>query len=319
MTTKRLPWKLRPADFNSPGWHTRPTIAYELLFEYLRLSPSYELARKEAVEELTQSERASLPVDFDEVRATYALLGDVQEVLFRTWWLEKGLKAFGRPGSRPAVRELAAIPDGVDAALAQIGPAIERYLEEQRRDEGLGASLLIALPLGARTSDALKQVRALLNKHSDTRSTVCEPALRLHGQRLRSKALFSGIRLLWIRAAKPKWELWRLGAKARISSTYSSVLNPDAPRRVADEQEMIDREMMSKITYRALLKFEAIAENAARGRFPLDQPVLKATFDYPELAKRIQRKNKWESREKARLMKAMETRDAKRQSEPPGL
>lgn len=313
MAKSRPPWKLRPSDFNSPGWHTRPTIGYELLFEYLRLSPSYELARKEATEGLTSEERARLPADFPDVRATYRRFGDVQTVLFRTWWLERGLRAFGSPGSRPKVRELTALAAGVDAGAAQVLPAIERFLEDDRRDEGLHAALLVALPLSLKPSEVLKQVRALLEVHSAPVVTVQRPALRLEGQRLRAKVLFSGIRLLWIRAARPKWELWRLGAKARISSTYSGVLNPEAPRRVADDQEMIDREMMSKITYRALQKFEATAENAARGRFPSDAPVDKAPFDYPRLAKLIQRKNAWETREKARLLKAFEARTAKRQ------
>lgn len=196
-------------------------------------------------------------------------------------------------------------------------PSIERYLEDARRDEGLAGSILLAVPTDGRRSEVLAQVARLLDKHAGTAVPARKPLLALQGQRLRAKVLFNGIRLLWIRAARPRWELWRLGAKARLSPTYSAVLSVDAPRKVASDREMIDREMMSKITYRALIKFEATAENAARGRFPSDQEVEQVPFDYPNLAKTIQRKNAWESREKARLMKAVEARATRRQAQSP--
>ena len=136
------------------------------------------------------------------------------------------------------------------------------------------------------------------------------------GKRLRAKSLFTGLRLLWFKAAKPKWALWRLGAQARLSETYSKVLDPTAGRRVKDVIEQTDRDMMTKITYRALNKFEAIAENAARGKFPCDEPVEKSPFDYPTIAKQIQRNNAWEKKEKERLTRLFELRQAKRAQKP---
>ena len=103
-------------------------------------------------------------------------------------------------------------------------------------------------------------------------------------------------------------EYWRLGAQARISKTYSVALDPNAPRRTTDHQEKVDRDLMTKITYRALMKFENIAENAARGRFPSDAPIEKAYFDYVKLRALIKSKNRWEEVEKARIMKAYETK-----------
>ena len=165
-------------------------------------------------------------------------------------------------------------------------------------------ALLLSVPLGQRKSDVLRQLSRLLDNYAEVSGTTQPPKLTLMGQRLRAKVLFNGVRLLWFKAAKPKWELWRLGAKARLSKTYSEVLDVTAPRKVKDEFEMRDREMMSKITYRALVKFEAIAENAARGRFPSEGRGEQMPFDYPALARRIRRKNLWEDKEKARLLKA---------------
>jgi hypothetical protein len=81
---------------------------------------------------------------------------------------------------------------------------------------------------------------------------------------------------------------------------------------VADYQQMVDREMMSKITHRALVKFQAIAENAARGRFPSDEIAEQVPFDYSKLARIIQRKNAWEDKEKARLLREFEAQRIRR-------
>jgi hypothetical protein len=287
------------------------------MFEFLRLSPSYELARKAAEEGLTADDLPRVPADFDEVRRVYKLLGNVQATLFRTWWLRTGLRVFGNPSAKPKVHELAVLPGGADVAASGVLPDVERYLEEDRRDEGLVGALVVAVPVGGRKSEVLRQIARLLDQHAGSPTTSRKPMLSIQGQRLRAPVLFNGIRLLWIRAARPMWQLWRLGAKARLSPTYSRVLNPDAPRKVTDVQEMIDREMMSKITHRALLKYEAIAENAARGRFPSDRPGEHAEFDYPKLAKIIQRKNAWETKEKSRLLKAFQARQARRKVERP--
>lgn len=317
MAKTLLPWKLRASDFDKPGWHTRPTVGFELMLAFLRVSPSYELARKEHEEGLTEEEKRGLPADFAEVRKTYALLGDVQRTLFRAWWLKRGLKAFGNPHTKPRVHEIAALENSMDASVEHLRQPLEEYLGETRRDEGLGAALLVSIPLGRRKGEILTQISRLLDRHSQVEAATAKaPTLRLMGQRLRTKSLLTGLRLLWFRAAKPKWELWRLGALARLSETYSKVLDPNAGRRVKDVIEQTDRDMMTKITYRALNKFEAIAENAARGKFPSDAPVEKAPFDYPRIAKQIQHSNAWEKKEKERLKKLFELRQAKRAQKP---
>ena len=317
MAKTLLPWKLRASDFYKPGWHIRPTVGYELMFAFLRVSPSYELARKEREEGLTEEEKRGLPADFEEVRKTYALLGDVQRMLFRAWWLKRGLKAFGNPHTKPRVHEIAALENSTDTSVEHLRQPLEDYLGETRRDEGLGAALLVSIPLGRRKGEILTQISRLLDRYSQVEAAAASPpTLRLMGKRLRAKSLFTGLRLLWFRAAKPKWELWRLGAQARLSETYSKVLDPTAGRRVKDVMEQTDRDMMTKITYRALNKFEAIAENAARGKFPCDEPVEKSPFDYPRIAKQIQRNNAWEKKEKERLTKLFELRQAKRAQKP---
>lgn len=63
-----------------------------------------------------------------------------------------------------------------------------------------------------------------------------------------------------------------------------------------------DREMLTIIASRALLRSRMIAENAARGRFPTHEKCETALeFDFKELRQRIRRRNRWQEREIKRL------------------
>jgi hypothetical protein len=304
MNKKKMPWSLRGTDFSKPGWHTRPTIAYELMFEYLRLSPSYALANKQATVGLTEQEQSSLPADFNEVQKTYALLGDVQTILFRQWWIKRGITVFGNPYSHPKVHELAELQSDTDVRLSQISNNLTQFLNETRRDEGLVNSLLLSIPLGRRKAEVLKQVSKILDRYAEHSSeTQQQPELKLMGKRLRAKVLFNGLRLLWFKAAKPDWSHWRLGAKARISDTYSKELDASTERKDYTENSKVDRILLGKITYRALRKFNRIAENAARGRFPCEDATEDVPIDYEQLALQIQAKNLWEKNERIRILK----------------
>lgn len=289
MATKQLPWVLRGSDFSKQDWHVTPTAGFQLMFEFLRLSPSYELARKHRTRGLNQREVAALPADFDQVLKTYDLLGDVSTDFFRFWWLKRGLQVFGNPYKKPRVHCIGVLNAGKTIELGEIASPFTSFLNNERNEEGLNASLLLSVPLTLKRSDLIKQITKLITAHSDIETEVDKkPQLKLVSKRLRPDVLFKGLRLLWLRAAKPNWELWRLGAKAGLSDSYSTVLDPNAPKKSKTLIEKDDRIIMSKITSRYLAKYEAIAENAARGLFPTDRPVLSVGYDYPLIAKRLQ-------------------------------
>ena len=276
------------------------------MFEFLRLSPSYELARKHRTKGLNQRETASLPADFDQVLKTYDLLGDVSTDFFRSWWLKRGLQVFGNPYKKPRVHCIGVLNAGKSVELSDVSVPINRYLNNERNEEGLNASILLSVPLTLKRSDLLKQISKLIADSRDIETEVDKkPQLKLVSKRLRPNVLFKGLRLLWLRAARPNWELWRLGAKAELSDSYSNVLDPNAPKKSKTIIEKDDRIIMSKITSRYLTKYEAIAENAARGLFPTDRPVLSVGYDYPLIAKRLQARSVLIREKKAAIKKQL--------------
>lgn len=250
-------------------WAPRRDVAYYMLwFEYLALSPSYELARKFRAGQLTDADKAKLPVDFDTVLAVYDDLGDVQAVLFETWWLETAIPLFGYQGEKPRVARVSLLkPDTIEPAV-ELKSSAQGYVEGAWHKQGQQTTLVLAIPVGLPKAQIAKQVAAFVEKLPEAeRQTVSRPPkYKLVKRKLDSKSLFKYIMCMWLKANAPKVALWRLGVHAKVSSTYSSRLDPMA--KLPRHQQTDDRNALKILTSRALNRAHMMAENAARGLFP---------------------------------------------------
>jgi hypothetical protein len=290
-------WVLNSIQFDAFGFHVKPTVAYRLMFEYLLRSPSYELARKANMEGLSIADKKILPSDFDQVLKTYKLLGDVRFIAPGTWWLTKGIKAFGNQSPKPEVRKIFEF-DGASVDKKLLDDQLTTFIDKVRPYEGQRKSLLVNIPIGLKKSEVHKYIDALLNEVEPNKEISTSAKLVLEGQRLRVKSLLGGIRLLSMRAAKPDWELWRLGTKLEYSRANSRELDLASPRRTMDSSEAVHREALTKTVHKSLMKYERTAENAARGKFPSDAEVEKVEFDYPALKNRLIKISQWEKSQK---------------------
>ena len=93
-------------DFRKDSFWATKVGFYMLWMEYLAISPSYELARRFRADALSPDEVNALPEDFSEVLAVYDDLGDVQRVIFQSWWKDRALAVFGHEGTKPRVRRI---------------------------------------------------------------------------------------------------------------------------------------------------------------------------------------------------------------------
>ena len=158
----------------------------------------------------------------------------------------------------------------------------------------MSAALLVSLPLELKRSEIMKIFTQLLDQHlKEDVVHASQPKIKLLGQHFHTKAMLKGLRLLCMKAAKPNWENWRLGAISEISPSYSKVLDPRAPRTPKNSIEMDDRIILGKIVFRSITKFETIVENAARGKFPCEDKVELTDFEYPKLVNRLNSHTKW--------------------------
>jgi hypothetical protein len=233
--------------------------------EYLAVSPSYELARRFRANDLSEQELDTLPADFEDVLAVYDDLGDVQRVRFLDWWSERALPVFGYKGSKPRVRKVDVLRSDRHRKAAS---RLQDFIEDDWTEQGQPNSMLVNIPVGLSKAQITRQLGKLIDGSLKERRVLPEPVAKypLLGTRQRKDTLFRYLYVVWVRSAMPRQALWRVGARAKVSDTYSRELDPKV--RIPRGELTYDRSVLSALTSRAWSRGIALAENAARGRFP---------------------------------------------------
>ncbi len=277
-------------------------VLYRHWFEFLRLSPSYQLAhRVRTGERLTAADRKRLPADFDRVLKVYDDFGDVQRALFRTWWLQKGLALMGSPGEAPTVEMVTKFDAHSEDPTALVSKLIERHVKGSWAKQAKPDSMVITIPLTAQRTKILSAVRKLLVEHLLAPRAASNGKYKLEKKKTHLRSLEIALRALWTRALKPDWDLWKIGAETKISPTYSKEVDPRAKKRTSET--VAARQMLTIMTSRALLNGLMIAENAARGIFPSNAKCPNAVkFDPEEFHKILKASSAWNKTEKTKLL-----------------
>jgi hypothetical protein len=277
-------------------------VLYRHWFEFLRLSPSYQLAhRVRTGERLTAADKKKLPADFDRVLRVYDDFGDVQRAFFRFWWLQRGLGLMGSPGDAPTVKMVAKFDASAANPTALVSELFEKHVKDSWAKQARPDSMVIAIPLTAQRTKILSAVRKLLAEHLLAPKAASKAMYKLERKKTHLRSLEIALRALWTRALKPDWDLWRIGAETKISPTYSKEVDPFAKRKTKDT--IAARQMLTIMTSRALLNGLMIAENAARGIFPSNAKCPNAVkFNPEEFHKILKASSAWHKAEKIKLL-----------------
>ena len=245
-------------------WATKVGF-YLLWMEYLAISPSYELARRYRNHALTKDEQQHLPADFDIVLGVYDDLGDVQRTNFRDWWQDKGIDVFGHEGVKPRVQHIDTLTGNHNQ---QSAVRVQAFMDGEWIEQAQPNTALVSIPLGLSKAQITRQLNKILESYDAQLRVSAKPHAKypLLGTRQPKDTLFRYLAVVWMRSAMPRQALWRVGARAKVSDTYSPELDPKA--RVVRGEQIYDREVLSILTSRAYNRGIALAENAARGRFP---------------------------------------------------
>jgi len=121
----------------------------------------------------------------------------------------------------------------------------------------------------------------------------------LENNKMRYRRLLAGLRLVYMRSARPNDALWRIATIAKISTTHNT-LDPLAQRKEAKTADA--RRMLTIMASRLLHDVLVMSENAAQGIFPSLQATSVISFDYEALANRIKQNNQWEKTKKVELL-----------------
>jgi hypothetical protein len=257
-----------------PNAETAPTQAvYRLFFEFLRMSPSYELVRLEILGELSSTAKRSLPSDFDVVLKTFELVGDVRETSFKKWWRSRGSDLFG------------GAPTSSVQLLSDASSSKNKTKSAHSTIEVQPTDIILRIPTSLSSAEAMRQITDLFaaNKSlfNPTKSSkTASSGIQILSDRIHEEKLMKGLYLVQLK--HPDIEIWQLGTQARLSEDYANELRPVKNLKRPVKDVLYEKNIMTKLTSRALKHYEAIIENSARGQFPSTEK-LSHKFNYDVL------------------------------------
>jgi len=287
-------------------WSTKGIKGYVMLMvEFLRISPSYELARQirtKGLDKKTQNklitklyepegktlsaiDKQAVITEFQSVLATYDEIGDISTMTFDEWWQARGIYIYGTPFSKPLVKQITRIEKEEDFEPLFYKP-YEQYLTKIRSSEGNPTSLILGLPLGMPKADLLRQVSKLIDNAKVPLATKSARASKaLAAKRLRSEPLFIQLRILMAKAQYPDMQLWKVGLWAKVSAKHAKTLDLKESKKKFEDAD--SKEHLAILTSRAFKNAKQVAENAARGSFPSSKPVKLPNYDFEDIYSRL--------------------------------
>jgi len=287
-------------------WSTKGIKGYIMLMvEFLRISPSYELARQirskglnkkaqnKLITQLYEAQGKTLSAidkqdvitGFQAVLATYDQFGDISTQSFDDWWQARGIYIYGTPFSKPLVKQIARIEKDEDFE-PMFNKVYEHYLTKTRAAEGNPISLILGVPLGMPKADLLRQVSKLIDNAKVPLATKSARASKaLAAKRLRSEPLFIQLRILMAKAQYPDMQLWKVGLWAKVSAKHAKTLDLKESKKKFEDAD--SKEHLAILTSRAFKKAKQVAENAARGSFPSSKTVKLPNYDFADIYSRL--------------------------------
>jgi len=294
-TPKKLTF--RRSDLSRGGMFAEETRFYRLWFELLKLSPSYELARRYRIKKgkLSPADHARLPDDFDRVLAVYDDFGDLQTQHFRPWWLKVGIRLFGSRGTMPKTQLLmkAARDDGLtQEKLDSVSDYFKGFWQEANQPD----VMLIAVPLNFTRQRAMREIKKLYDENIGQKFEPGPAKYMLATKHTHFQSIVDAMSVLFVRAARPDFKLWQVGVEAKISDTYSKMFDSKTGKRSAKYADEI--RTLEILTSRKLKLAKFLVENAARGLFPSQtKPAHMVDFDAKEFNAIIRTRNQWTKQE----------------------
>lgn len=247
------------ASFEADGVFAAANWRYELLLDYLQLSPSYQAVTKAQGKAQSSTE---LPADVDRVQAVFDDFGEIRRIGEARWWNSRGKQLFGVKAPEPIVRVLG------------------RLTTKDRRQnaEWVGVDeLVVTLPLALTRAAVLRRLTRQLSDmpFAESLPPDVKPKYTLFPSKLRKETLVAGIAAL--KMYRQKEPLWRIGNRLRVVPAQCFDEQEDAlnPRRYNDNK------LVLSVAARRLIRTAIlVAENAARGRFPCNKSFSEAMLEH---------------------------------------
>lgn len=261
----------------------------QLMLEFLKWSPSYALAHRLRTNQISKTAakndlarmfgaktqprsgasntKRQLWEDFLKVLQTYDDFGDVYTPNIEQWWEVRGKALFTIETAKPKVHQVGRIEPKEDFEMGFV-KSLQRHFEVTRPKEGNATELILTVPLGQSRRSLMKQIGMLIDRAKvPVKPRSKKPKRTFAAIRLRHEPLLMYLRVMKHRKDRPELKLWELGALADVSADNKEGLTGKNVKATSMNRDQ--RLNMASLTSRALKRGKLVAENAARGEFPL--------------------------------------------------
>ena len=265
--------------FVSSRGYAPPSAEYEHFFNYLRQSPSYKLALADLdPNEPPVAADVWYPHDFNTVRKTARVAGDIYNISFEQWWENSGILMFGERGSKPMPRIVHEAGREARGPWHGLEAAVECLYKPNWRTDGM--TFYVELPEEATRTEMMRLFDEIQARIKSMPPLYRSAKFKLSVNKINRRTLEIGHIALNLYQTTDM-ELWRIGAKIGMSEKNKEKLDYTAPKVRHDDSD--EKRSMTAMVTRLLKKARNLSENAARGVFPcVDEPAFGATFTRPK-------------------------------------
>lgn len=292
-------------------------ISYDQMrIEFLRLSPAYALMSKIAKKSLdvqrklilqlyesnasalvrkrflktgktsfTQDQCERILAGFDFVRETHKEYGDVSASYLGWARTNKNAAYLLNSYLNYPSTFLIAVEREHGEPISRFINDMKGYVESIDPDYIHEPRIVVSIPVNAKLKVVMQDVKKWMQEFAlPNANQQYVSAKPLVGKRVHYDATMKKLLLLIHKSFHPDEPLWKLGLRARVSERYNKLAKEDLSGKHLSKD---DKDILSATTSRALTHAQYIAENAARGLFPLHKKIITPAFDYAVLKARI--------------------------------
>lgn len=219
-----------------------PNLEHYHFYNFLKISPSYQLARQ-IVKENLRIPKEKLPNDFNNVMKTYHIVGDLFEQTFEDWWIDKGNSIFDFQEKKKFLVQL-----DLNLSIQKNVKNITNILESLNRKKSLKKEKISFLSNKIRPESLdVRYNLVWMKAHKETHTGSIK--------------------------------MYQFFEEANIPTKYFDILNHMQGRRISLSSQA--RTYVSNLISKNIKEAYFIAENAARMKFPSKEPVNSGIkFDY---------------------------------------
>jgi len=264
-----------------PSDHLPSDLRFYLWPYFLKLSPSYAGVHKLYTTNPRAPRRPRIPASLKAVGEIYEIVGDVYSEPVHDWPRERWIEIFGLHLASEQLKMLCVLRKGRSVGLNSLTPRLNNYLDSTRPQMNNPKTMILAIPLDQKIEPMISTIREAIKfyrehdavEHDDEPAT---PKLTLEEGGPRIANLIEMYTTVLYKAKNPDHTAWRVAYDLRLSLVHNEAIDNNANPDISPED---GKKTLGNITQRNLKTAFDIAENAARGKFPLTTAVETMTID----------------------------------------